>query len=176
MWFSRETFEQLLEEALSEAWKSRDFADLSDVTVPPDVAIGVHEKIQETCFNHMMDRRDLTEGEQALVRAYGQAIFCYRILWTFQFAIEMEVIEKAQKLKRLNAKAKRLLVAQGLPSTLEEWGDPSGNHYWIEIDAKALNASLKTDLESLAREFESLAREFREFWADFRAQMEEEEE
>jgi CRISPR/Cas system-associated exonuclease Cas4 (RecB family) len=104
----------------------------------------------------MEDRRDLRLDEQVFASAYKQAIMCYRILWFFNFAIEIEYFEKAQALRELKREAERLLVDQGLPSTLEEWGDPSGNQYRIEFDKKLLEATLKVDLHSFARRFSDL--------------------
>ena len=156
MWFTREEFDQLLEDALSEAWKDPDFTDLTDVSIPFDIAIDIHAEILNNYLDHMEDRRALTLDEQVFASAYKQAIMCYRILWFFNFAIEIEYFEKAQALRELKREAERLLVDQGLPSTLEEWGDPSGNRYRIEFDKKMLEATLKVDLHSFARRFSDL--------------------
>jgi hypothetical protein len=150
------SFEEAFEDALAEAWKDPDFTDLTDVSIPLDIAIDIHAEILNDYLDHMENRRALTLDEQVFASAYKQAIMCYRILWFFNFAIEIEYFEKAQALRELKREAERLLVDQGLPSTLEEWGDPSGNRYRIEFDKKMLEATLKVDLHSFARRFSDL--------------------
>jgi hypothetical protein len=149
-------FEEAFEDALAEAWKDPDFKDRTDVSIPLDIAIDIHAEILNNYLEHMEDRRDLTLDEQVFASAYKQAIMCYRILWFFNFAIEIEYFEKAQALRELKREAERLLVDQGLPSTLEGWGDPSGNRYRIEFDKKLLEATLKVDLQSFAHRFSDL--------------------
>jgi hypothetical protein len=149
-------FDHSFEDALAEAWKDPDFTDLTDVSIPLDIAIDIHAEILNNYLDHMEDRRDLTLDEQVFASDYKQAIMCYRILWFFNFAIEIEYFEKAQALRDLKGEAERLLVDHGLPSTLEEWSDPSGNRYRIKFDKKMIEATLKVDLMSFARRFSNL--------------------
>src|SRR5260370_27037331 len=61
-----------------------------------------------------------------------------------------------ETVRRINPKCALSSRHSGLPSTLEEWGDPSGNRYRIELDKKLLEATLKVDLRSFARRFSDL--------------------